>query len=125
MHMKQLTLVFFVLCSIGLYAQDGKPMSDDMGLPEQYNAIKKGVTFYELLEKSIRYKEANRQEEFGYKGISYSGDITCAFAEVLFEPDTKNVATVIRYYFKNIQLKYKTIEQEGIPIISLYFDEKG
>lgn len=123
--MKQLTLVFFVLCSIGLYAQDGKPMSDELGLPKQYNAIKKGVTFYELLEKSIRYKEANRQEEFGYKGISYRGDIICAFAEVVFEPDTKNVVTVIRYYFKNIQLKYKTIEREDVPITTLYFDEKG
>ncbi len=124
--MKQLTIVFFVLGSIGLYAQDGKPMSDELGLPEQYNAIKKGVTFYELLEKSIRYKEANRQEEFGYNGISYRGDIVDAFTEVIFEPDTdKNVAAVIKYYFKNIQLKYKTIQREGVPITTLYFDEKG
>lgn len=130
----KLPIIFFVLCSICLYAQNTKHESAELGFLENDTSIKKGFTFYELLEKSIRYKESNRQEEFKFNGISYRGDITYSFSELLFDPATHNSPdpylryyseALVRYYFKNAKLKYKTIERNGFPITTLYFDEKG
>lgn len=130
----KLPIVFFVLCSICIYAQDTKYETEELGFLENDTSIKKGFTFYELLEKSIHYKETNRQEEFKFNGISYRGDITCSFTELLLNPATKNSQdadvryyseALVRYYFKNAQLKYKIIERNGFQITTLYFDEKG
>ncbi|MBS1534723.1 MAG: hypothetical protein JST78_06550 [Bacteroidetes bacterium] len=127
-------LVFLVFCSLGLDAQNKKYESEDLGFLEHDASIRKSFTFYELLEKSIRYKEANRQDEFEYNGISYRGDIICSFSELLFDPATHNSPdagvryyseAIVRYYFKNTQLIYKTIDRNGAPITYLYFDPNG
>lgn len=122
----KLALVFFYLFSICLYSQDATVLKNKLSLSEEYKSIEKYYTFLELLEKSIKYKEANRQEEFEYNAQLGRWFNECQFTERIFDNlIDKNVIKEIKYHIENKKLKFKTITSFSLNNSTVYFDNNG
>jgi len=98
-------ILFFCINSISIYSQDINRLIVELNLPKEYEFNLKYYTFLELFEKSIRYKEMGREEEFKFDGFSNQKTQECQFTEV--QNDGKG-STII-YHFKNQKLQEKKI----------------
>lgn len=122
----KLALVFIYLFSISLYCQDAKVLKNKLRLSEEDKSIEKYYTFLELLEKSIKYKEANRQEEFEYNAPLGRWFNEFQFTERIFDNlIDKNVIKEIKYHIENKKLKFKTINNFSLNNSTVYFNNNG
>ena len=103
-------ILFFCINSISIYSQDINRLIVELNLPKEYEFNLKYYTFLELFEKSIRYKEMGREEEFKFNGFSNQKTQECQFTEV--QNDGKG-STVI-YHFENQKLKEKEISINSV-----------
>jgi hypothetical protein len=106
----KMLILFFCINSISIYSQDINRLIVELNLPKEYEFNLKYYTFLELFEKSIRYKEMGREEEFKFNGFSNQKTQECQFTEV--QNDGKG-STVI-YHFENQKLKEKEISINSV-----------
>jgi hypothetical protein len=104
----KLLILFFCINTIQIYCQDINKLIVDLNLPKEYNLKLKYYTFLELIEKSIKYKETNRKEEFEFIDLSNWKTKKYQFIERIYDnQNDKNILKTIEYNFENQKLKEK------------------
>lgn len=131
-------LIFLIILFLPLagFGQNNNHLVKKFNLPSEYKKYLKNESFFDLLQKSIDYKKANREEEFRFKGFSNWQKQECEFEETIysyekneFGENSRTGVTVITHNFTNQRLKYKDITHWYISEITasmeVYFHKDG